>query len=309
MQRRAFLAAGLAIPGLLLGREAGTAENIRLDALGGGDVCRTRVAPPVFPRGPGDLSFQGTHILAQGALRELAEVYRGPAGGRLHVAGGGCDDGIAGVLRLQVDLGGMCCPVEKSRAVGLPWYLVARDIKVVITHPTNPVTDIGFDELAAAAAGRIARWRELGGEDRAIALVVRNHCPDYLEPVRDLLLNNKPDWSPKGLFVERDEQIIEAVARYPGSLGLVSWVFVKPLADAGKLKVLKVDGVRPAARTVRAGSYRLHGPLNVIFTRWQAQSMRPFFDFLYSARGLKIMNRVLVPVSAEEADYRPGRWA
>jgi len=309
VQRRAFLAAGLAIPGLLLGREAGTAENARLDALGGGDICRTRVAPPVFPRGPGDLSFQGTHILAQGALRELAEVYRGPAGGRLHVAGGGCDDGIAGVLRLQVDLGGMCCPVEKSRAVGLPWYLVARDIKVVITHPTNPVTDIGFDELAAAAAGRISRWRELGGEDRAIALVVRNHCPDYLEPVRDLLLNNKPDWSPKGLFVERDEQIIEAVARYPGSLGLVSWVFAKPLAEAGKLKVLRVDGVQPGARAVRAGSYRLHGPLNVIFARWQAQSMRPFFDFLYSARGLKIMNRVLAPVSAEEADYLPGRWA
>lgn len=309
MQRRAFLAAGLAIPGLLLGREAGTAENARLDALGGGYVCRTRVAPPLFPRGPGDLSFQGTHILAQGAFRELAEVYRGTAGGRLHVAGGGCDDGIAGVLRMQVDLGGMCCPVEKSRAVGLPWYLVARDIKVVITHPTNPVTDIGFDELAAAAAGRIARWRELGGEDRAIALMVRNHCPDYLEPVRDLLLKNKPDWSPKGLFVERDEQIIDAVARYPGSLGLVSWVFAKPLVEAGKLRVLNVDGVRPGARAVRAGSYRLHGPLNVIFARWQEKTMRPFFDFLYSARGLKIMSRVLVPVSAEEADYRAGRWA
>lgn len=309
MRRRDFLAAGLAIPGLLSGREAFAAENPMVDAPGGGYVCRTRAAPPVFPRGPGDLSYQGTHILAQGALRELAEVYRGPAGGRLHVAGGGCDDGIAGVLRMQVDLGGMCCPVEKSRAVGLPWYLVARDIKAVITHPANPVTDIGFDELAAAAAGRIVRWRELGGEDRAIALVVRNHCPDYLEPVRDLLLNNKSDWSPKGLFVERDEQIVEAVARYPGSLGLVSLVFARPLVEAGKLKMLKVDGMRPDARAVRAESYRLHGPLNVIFARWLPKTMRPFFDFLYSARGLKIMNRVLVPVSAEEADYRPGRWA
>lgn len=305
MQRRAFLAAGLSFP-FLFWRDSGMAAA-PADASLSEYACRA--APPVFPsRKPGDLFYQGTHILAHGAFREVAETYRAPGGGRLHVAGGGCDDGIAGVLRMQADLGGMCCPVEKSRAVGLPWYTVARDIKVAIAHPTNPVTDIGLDELAAAAAGRIARWREVGGEDRAIALVVRNHCPSYLEPVRDLLLANKPDWSPKGLFVERDEQILDAVARYPGSLGLVSWVFAKSLAETGKLKVLKVDGVQPDARAVRSGRYRLHGPLNLIFARWQQAIMSPFFDFLYSRRGQAIMGRVLVPLNAEEAGYRTGRW-
>jgi phosphate transport system substrate-binding protein len=307
VQRRAFLAAGLSIP-FLFGRDTRTASASLPDAPLSEYVCQA--TPAFFPaRKPGDLFYQGTHILTHGAFRDLAQAYRPAGGGRLHAAGGGCDDGIAGVLRMQADLGGMCCPVEKSRAVGLPWYPVARDIKVAIVHPANPLTDIGFDELAAVAAGRIARWRELGGEDRAIALVVRNHCPDYLEPVRDLLLKNKPGWSPKGLFVERDEQIIDAVARYPGGLGLVSWVFAKPLAEAGKLKVLKVDGVRHGTRAVRSGRYRLHGPLNVIFARWREETMAPFFDFLYSRRGLAIIGRSLVPVSAGEAGYRPGRWA
>lgn len=307
MQRRAFLAAGLSFP-FLFGRDSGVATATQTDGAFGAYVCQSM--PPSFPaRKPGDIFYQGTHILTHGAFRDLAQEYHAPGGGRLHAEGGGCDDGIAGVLRMQADLGGVCCPVEKSRAVGLPWYTVARDIKVAIAHPTNPVTDIGFDELAAAAAGRIARWRELGGEDRAIALVVRNHCPDYLEPVRDLLLANKPGWSPKGLFVERDEQILDAVVRYPGSLGLVSWVFAKPLAETGKLKVLRVDGVQPGARAVRSGRYRLHGPLNLIFARWQSAIMSPFFDFLYSRRGRAIMGRALVPLSAEEAGYRPERWA
>lgn len=312
MNRRAFLFAGLA--GLSLTASQGRARNgpASIDALLANDVCRTRAGgflpTALAPRAPGELRYQGTHILAHGAFRDLADAYRGPSGGRLAVTGGGCDDGIVTVRRGIADLGGMCCPVEGSSAQGMPWLLVARDIKAVVVHPDNPVEGVGLAELQALARGRLANWKALGGEDRAIALVARKHCPDYFEPVRHLLLANRPDWTPKGLFVDRDEQITDLVSRYRGALGLVSRVFAQSLADQGRLKLLKVEGAPPEAAALKAGRYPLHGPLSVVFRQWDAALMRPFFDFLYGPRGRAIVARVLVPVSAEEAEYRPARW-
>jgi phosphate transport system substrate-binding protein len=178
----------------------------------------------------------------------------------------------------------------------------------VLAHPANPATDVSFDALRDVARGKLTRWNALGGEDRAIALVVRKHCPDYFEPVRQLLLDNRPDWAPRGLFVDRDEQIVDLAARFEGALGLVSWTFAKPLVEAGRLKVLKVNGVAPSATAVREGRYALHGPLSVVYRKWEAASMRPFFDFLYSPQGQAVIGRALVAVSEAEANYRPGRW-
>ncbi len=313
--RAGFAGLGLAGATLLLGGArsgGGRAQPDRLEALLAGDVCRSRpdevIPASLPPRAPGELRYQGTHILTHGAFRDLAAAYRGPADAQVRVWGGGCDDGIATVRRGSADLGGLCCPVKGSRGEGLPWLLVAHDIKVVVTHPSNPVTDVSFEQLRALARGRLANWRDLGGEDRAIALVAREHCPDYFEPIRRLLLDNRPDWTPRGILVERDEQITDLTSRYQGGLGLVSWVFAKPLVESNRLKVLRVDGVAPDAAAVRAGQYRLHGPLSVIYRRWEAETMRPFFDFLYGPRGTAITARALVPVGADEADYRPARW-
>jgi phosphate transport system substrate-binding protein len=267
-------------------------------------LCSSRRPTPqaIVGRSSGALRYQGTHILAYGALREVSERYGTSNPGAIEVTGGGCDDGIAGVTRGGADLGGLCCPVKGSAAEGLPYLLVARDLKAVVVHPLNPVGETDLARLRAAAAGRIARWKGLGGEDRALAFVIRNHCPNYLEPVRDLLLRNEPGWTARGLFVDTDEQIVDLVSRFVGSIGIVSWVFAKPLAEQGRLKVVAIDGLRPSDAGA-ALRYALIGPLSLIFRAWDSPRMAPFFDFLYGAEGRRIVARALVPVDAQEAGY------
>ncbi|MCA1925131.1 MAG: substrate-binding domain-containing protein [Thiobacillus sp.] len=271
-----------------------------------GQICRTRLASEdALPRKlAGDLFYQGTHILTHGAFRDLAAAYSQP-GRRMVAAGGGCDDGIGAVRTGVADLGGMCCPVRGSRAEGMPYRLVAHDYKAVIAHPDSRVTQVSLAQLRKIARGEIARWSVLGGPDRAIALVARKHCPDYFEPVRHLLLDNRPTWSARGIYVDTDEQITDTVSRYPAALGLVSWVFVKPLAESGRLRVLAVDGRHPG----QGRDYPLLGPLSVVYARWNDTSMRPFFDYLYGPTGQRILGRLLLPVSAREAGYAPSAVA
>lgn len=297
MKRRHFLLALTGLP--LLSRATPPAQNPWADSYCISPLRRAAVMAPV----PGGLRYQGTHILTYGALRELSASYNRLGRGPVQVTGGGCDDGVTGVLRGEAELGGLCCPVEESRAAHLPSLLVARDIKVVVAHPSVTLDDITLVSLRRLARGEIRRWAELGEADRAIVLVVRRHCPDYLEPVRGLLLDNRPDWSPRALFVETDQQLLETVLRYPGAVGVVSRALALPYLKVGQLRALRVDGVAPQREAVEAGTYPLVGPLNIVYREWDEARMRGFFDFLYSPLGAAIIGQALVPVSAQEGGY------
>jgi hypothetical protein len=138
------------------------------------DICRTARALPILvaSTGAGGLSCQGTHILALGAMKDLATAVAA-SGGRLAVAGGGCDDSIAGVKRNLSDFGGMCCPVKRPAAEDLPHLVVAQEMKAVDAHPANSVAGFSLDQLKQVARGKILDWRELGGETKPIVQVVR----------------------------------------------------------------------------------------------------------------------------------------
>ena len=227
----------------------------------------------------------------------------GHTGRRVRVLGGGCDDGIAAVRGMKAHVGGLCCPVRGSGAQGLDHLLVGYDIKAVLAHPSVPIRDIRWDDLRHLMAGRINNWSQLGGPDRPIPLVVHDHCPDYVEPARDLLLKNRSEWSRQALFAKTDQKHLDLLMRFDLAIGVNSWILAEPLVAAGRLKRLTLDGVHPGIDSVRSRRYRLVGPMNMIFREWHAELMAPFFDFLYGDAGQKIIARRVVPVSASVAGF------
>lgn len=292
------------LKGLLAAGATLTAKTsvVSAPSLSLGSYCRApRNTPIQQPQGPFDLAYQGTHILTYGALQAVGRAYRSPEGGRLLVTGGGCDDGIAAVREGRADLGGMCCPVAGSHAADLPWRQIAWDIKVAVTHPGIPVESLSLVALRAIANGEVRDWSELGTDARPVALVVRRHCPDKMEPVRDLLLGGRPAWSPRSLWVETDQQLVDTVARFPGAIGLVSKVFAAPLLATGRLRSLRIDNAAPTATAVASGDYPLKGPLSVVFRRWDRARMQPFFDFLASPQGRALLGQQLVPENIDPA--------
>jgi len=293
MKRRDLLKSGLA--GAL---SLATPWAAPLDLPPTGNFCRVPGNGLArLDRQPGDLAYQGTHILTYGAMLALAAAYRGPDGGRLLATGGGCDDGIVAVLTHRADLGGLCCPVEGSRADGMPWRQIAWDIKVAVTHRSTPLDSLPGVALAPLARGDIRSWEALGGEARPVALVVRRHCPDKFEPVRQILLDGRPDWSPRSLWVETDQQLVDTVSRFPGAIGFVSRVFAGPSIASGELKPLAIDGVPPERAEVEAGRYSLKGPLILVFRTWNGPGMGPVFEFIDSPEGRETIGRHLVPMN------------
>lgn len=257
---------------------------------------------------PAQLSFAGTRLFKEAFLDEMAlEVPR--HGGRpLVVEGGGCDDGIAAVRVQRRHIGGLCCPLEGTGAAGWEHVCVGWDAKAVVAHPSLPVRGLRRDDLQKIVSGRVSNWRELGGPDLPVVLVINDHCPEFLEPMRQQLLAGRSPWSAHALMTKTDQKQLDTVMRFEHAVGINSWILAEPLVAAGRMKVLPVEGRVPATRGAMDPRYPLLGPMNMVFREWVPDLMDPFFDFLFSATGRRIVSRRMLAASAREAQWpRPSR--
>lgn len=303
--RRGFLTAllGLGAASFAAGiSAAGRSTNPdRFAELVAKDVClspSTLTVPNLDPsKLPAELTLVGSRLLKLGFLDEIVRVYEGQSKNRVKIIGGGCDDGLIATRLGKAHIGELCCPVQGSPAEGMCWLPVAQDIKLVLTTPDNPINNVRLSDLRRIMTGDIRNWREVGGEDRPIALIVHNHCPPYLEPVRTALIEKGRTWSKHAMRSNTDSDHLRHLARFRYSLGVDSGVLATPYIRNGQLKALHVDGVEPSLKNLESGAYPLGGPLNLIYAIWIEEKMRPFLDFLYSPEAARIIAKSAVPVS------------
>lgn len=251
---------------------------------------------------PQALRYQGTHILTYGAMRELAEGFNAGAAKSLRVVGGGCDDALRAISRDEAHLGGLCCAATTTPARGWTHLRLAWDLKAVIAHPSVPLADISLHRLRAIASGQTRNWAELGAPRRTIALVLRQHCPEFQEPVRHALLghDNPGHWPTHPIFVDRDEQIVQTVARFEGAIGVVSLVFARPELAAGRVRLLTLNRVRPDPAARPPLAYPLVGPLDLVMKR-PSPALAPFLRYAASPAGRAIIAREFIPAPMESA--------
>jgi phosphate transport system substrate-binding protein len=234
------------------------------------------------------LGYQGTHILTHGALEDLAKAFQKKYGTFVFVKGGGCADGIAAVLHNRHELGGICCPLkpETAKKNGLVSHRVAIDIKAVMMNPKNPLKELTLKQVSDIHTGRITNWRQVGGKDRPIALIYRDHCRDMDEPVRKALGLAGPV-AKKAIIVKTDKEVVEYVERFPDAVGIAPLIF----ARVAGVTIAKVDGAAPTPETAEKGLYPLTGGLFIITRGEPAGLARKFLDFVFSAEGQSIVGK------------------
>ncbi|BCB96239.1 phosphate ABC transporter substrate-binding protein [Dissulfurispira thermophila] len=239
-----------------------------------------------------DIGYQGTHILTHGALEELAKVFEKKYGKSIFVKGGGCADGIAVVANNRLEMGGICCPLNNDVAKknNLIAHEVASDIKVVIVNPKNPLTNLSLKQVSDIHKGHIKKWKEVGGYNKPIAVIFRQHCQDKEEPVRELLGIDKI--SEKAIVVNTDKEVIEYVEKFPAAIGITSRVFAKK----ARVKMINIDGISPTPENTEKGIYKLKGGLYVITKGQPSGDVKKFIDFILSREGQSIIGKEFAKV-------------
>jgi phosphate transport system substrate-binding protein len=165
---------------------------------------------------------------------------------------GGASAGVIAVKRGAIDLATVTRDLSPNEDEDqLRNYTVARDAIAMVVHPSNPVSDVSKVNLTKIFEGKITNWKEVGGPDLPITLVVRDNKTSITQKsVRDLLVHG--DELPPGKTVKKAAEVIAAVKADPSALGFLTLAKITP-----ELKTLTVDNVPMTKPTVLSARYPL----------------------------------------------------
>ena len=253
-----------------------------------GVMLALSTSPSVIAAEP--LLWAGCGITKKAFMGELAAAYKRKYGVEIILEGGGATKGIRRISDQSVHLGGTCRPKrpessEESTAELVP---VAWDALVVIVHPDNPVDDISFQQLKDLYDGKITNWKQLGGPDKPIDLLVRKgKISGVGSTLRELVFHDanhrfvsKHQFPSSGPLEKAVENNVNAI----GVTGISS-------AVRREVKLLHLEGKEPNYDTVRTGEYLLNRPLYIAFNAANERriEVKRFIDFAHSRAGREVI--------------------
>ncbi len=237
------------------------------------------------------LHWAGCGITKKAFMKELAAEYERIYGVPFVLEGGGATKGIRRVKDRSVDLGGSCRPklsgVAEERFVHMT--PVAWDALVVMVHKDNPVSDISLGQVKDLYEGKITNWKELGGNDAPIELLVRKGKISGVGYTLRQLVWGNPDQEFKGSKEYPSSGPLEkAIETNPNAIG------ISGISSAGKrnVKLLALEGKIPSFENIQSGNYLLYRPLYITYmtrNNPQLKEVKRFIAFALSKRGREII--------------------
>ncbi|MCI0652064.1 MAG: metalloregulator ArsR/SmtB family transcription factor [Planctomycetes bacterium] len=215
-------------------------------------------------------------------LNDIARRFeaRNP-GTRIDVQSGGSSRGMTDVRGGQADIGMV------SRALGakesdLVAHTVASDGICMIAHRDNAIPGLTKAEVVALYTNRAEDWKEVGGSGGAVTVVNKADGRSTLDVFLHYFELKSTDVA-ADVVIGDNEQGIKTVAANRRAIGYVSIGSAEYGIRRGEeIRILPVDGVETSIAAVRAGTFPMMRPLNLVTAGPPSGLARRFIDFAKS---------------------------
>jgi phosphate transport system substrate-binding protein len=208
------------------------------------------------------LVWRGDYATARGVVEDVSKAWEKSGKGRIEIQPFNTASGLDAVAMGTADIAGSARGSAGGTESNLVFLPVAYDALVMITHPSNQVSNLTIAQLHDIYFGKITNWRQVGGKDAPINLYAVASPGDGVEySLRRLIFGrgNQPVAAPR-LYVNT-AKLEEAITLDPNALGVTT---LSGVASNSKVKMVSVDGTRPSVATVTSGSYVLYTPLYLV---------------------------------------------
>ncbi len=186
--------------------------------------------------------------------------------GRESMLGHGCNQGIKKARENRpgnATFGFICCPLarEEVEKEGLTVHPVALEPLLIIVNRSNPVTDISIEQVRAIYRGEIRNWKEVGGEDKPIVVVLRPHCPQRPGHWKTIVPSVE-QFRKDRIEVKSEAEVVQGVSDFTEGVGHIgaTWVF----EERQKVKVVTVGGVAPTAENLKNKTYLFYQEQSIV---------------------------------------------
>ncbi len=146
--------------------------------------------------------------------------------------------------------------LEKAGIAGSKRYqehVIAEEVIVPIVHPSNPVSELTWEQLSAINTGKISNWKDVGGPGMLISVITSQPTAATRTVFQKQVMKMQP-YVKTITEVKSTRDKIAMVTNDKGAIGAVSEGFVKMFPDM--VKVVKT------ARISRPLSFITNGDPN-----------------------------------------------
>lgn len=196
------------------------------------------------------------------------------------------------VYRLLQDMTDVASSVrplsQREKDFGLVAIPFAKDPLAVITHKSTPVDALTTEQLQMLFSGNVDNWKEVGGPDLAVTLVVPGEQTGAHKNFRrQVMRHNDVQYD---YMTYTSTRVLEAIESLPA--GAVSFISRGAQITHPKVKVVQIDGTKPGD-----ADYPFYQMFNLVTKGEPAGTVKVFVDFLKSGKGRNlILERGMLPV-------------
>ena len=178
--------------------------------------------------------------------------------------------------------------IARSRGIELKSAIAGYYGVAVVAHAGNPLKNLSDRAVLDIFAGKTTNWREVGGEDRPIDVLIRDASGGTHLGFRTLAMDRRPYAASARAFASYTS-LAEAVAADPGAIGYVGM----NLVSHPGLRPLSINGVLPRDVSVHEGVYPYVEPI-LLYSRTKSANpaVERFVQFVRSKAGQRIVESI-----------------
>lgn len=241
--------------------------------------------------------------LAQAWAEEYAHVAPNVS---IEVSGGGSGVGIAALINGTANVANSSRKLEPEEAEKAKKatgqepkeFLVGYDGLAIYVNKQNPLEEISIEDLAEIykEGGKLNKWSELGvknlpgAKSDDIVRVSRQNNSGTYHYFREVVLGKKSDYKSGSLDMNGSKDVVELVAKTPGSIGYSGLGYAT--SDVKVVKVSRKKGeasVVPSIESVLDKTYPISRPLFMYTPGEPSPAVHKYLDWILSESGQAII--------------------
>ncbi|HEY49559.1 MAG TPA: phosphate ABC transporter substrate-binding protein [Dehalococcoidia bacterium] len=197
---------------------------------------------------------------------------------KINISGGGSSSGVKACAAGTVDIGAASRDIKITEPDLIP-HCIARDAVAIAVHPSNPVSELTVDQVAAIYEGTINNWSEVGGNNENIVVVSREEGSGTRDCFESKVTKDIKD---DALFYDSNGAVKTKVSSESKAIGFLSLGYVEGL------KAITLDGVDPTPESCASGDYPVLRRLYLLTIEVPTGAIKAFLEFCRSEEGQAI---------------------
>ena len=187
-------------------------------------------------------------------------------------------DGISQIGMSSRDL-------KDEEAAKVKATVLAYDGVAVITNTSNPVKELTIEQIRDIFTGKVTNWSQIGGSNGPIVVVSRETGSGTRTAFEEGVGYSEEELVKTATISKGNGDVKTTVSTNENAIGFVSFEY---LDDA--ISAINVNGIKPTAENVKAGSYVLSRPfLAVTNEQYITEDTKNLIDYITGKEGQQIV--------------------